>query len=143
MRKQTVKEGTSVPSNLVIYWSPDWRINSDELQWIVQKRGVVEKTGREYWTPKAYCQNLCRAIDVIVHREIRALSVSIPADPGCELILNLENRLDEWFERLLVTVRSGGGGGLAVSDIKGLPKVYATACDGRRSGKNLQQKVAE
>lgn len=109
MSQQTRKGGASAPSSLVIYWSPDWRINSDADQWILQKRGFSEKDQADFWMNKRYFRDLCRAIGYLVQREIRALPVEVPADPGCELILQLENRVDLWLQEFRQTALQGNG----------------------------------
>lgn len=136
------KESVSALSNLVIYWSPDWRISSDEHQWIVQQRGHYDKKANAYyWRPKGFFCNLCRAIGFIVQREIRALPVDIPADPGCELILKLENKLDRQLEGICQQLLGDKKGPLLVEDI--IKRKQRPSCTRRRrQGGNHKQRGA-
>ena len=136
------KESASVLSNLVIYWSEDWRINSDAVQWILQKRGFSEKSRADIWMNRAYYRDLCRAIGYLVQREIRALPVEIPADPGCELILKLENKIELWLEEFRRTVLQGDGSLIEVSDIKKVATSPVECDKARRGGKKQPKKVA-
>ena len=137
-------ESASVLSNLVIYWSQDWRISSDEHQWIVQQRGHFDKKANAYyWRPKGFFHDLCKAIGFIVQRQIRALPVDIPADPGCQLILELEDKLDQQLEALCQRLLGDAGSPVTVEDI-GKPKQSPSCTRGRRHrGRNEQREVAE
>ena len=128
--------------SLVIYWSPDWRINSDADQWILQKRGFSERNQTDIWMNKAYFRDLCRAIGYLVQRPNFALPVEIPADPGCELILNLENKFDLWLEGFRRTVLQGDGSLIEVSDIKKVATGTVECDKARRGGKKQQRQVA-
>ena len=136
------KESASALSNPVIYWSPDWRINSDADQWILQKRGFSKKDQTDIWMNKGYFRDLCRAIGYLVQRAIRALPVEVPADPGCELILKLENKVDLWLEEFRRTVLQGDGSLIEVSDIKKLATGSVECEKARRGGKKQQWQVA-
>ena len=142
MSRAKEKGGAVAPSGLVIHWGPDWRINSDADQWILQKRGFSEKSQADNWMNRAYYRDLCRAIGYLVQREIRALPVEIPADPGCELILNLENKIDLWLEGFRRTVLQGDGSLIEVSDIKKVATGSVECEKARRGGKEQQREVA-
>lgn len=115
-------------SNLTIFWSPDWRIASDEHQWIVQKRGHFDKKANAYyWRPKGFYHDLCKAIGFIVQRQIRALPVDIPADPGCQLILELENKVDQQLEALCLRLHGGAESSVTVADIADAFRPWAKA----------------
>ncbi len=133
------KESASVLSNLVIYWSPDWRLATDEHQWIVQQRGHFDKSANAYyWRPKGFFHDLCKAIGFIVQRQIRALPACIPADPGCELILELEDKLDQQLEALCQRLLGDAGSPVTVEDI-GKPKQSPSCTRGRREDGNKGQ----
>ena len=140
MEKTNRTEGASASSNLVIYWSPDWRISSDEHQWIVQQRGYFDKKANAYyWRPKGFFHDLCKAIGFIVQRQIRALPVDIPADPGCELILELENKLDRALEALRQRLQGGAESPVTVEDIRKL-KQSPSCTRGHREDANKPQR---
>ena len=144
MEKINRTEGASASSNLVICWSDDWRINSDQHQWIVQERGHFDKKANAYyWRNKAFFHDLCKAIGFIVQRQIRALPVDIPADPGCELILELEDKLDHGLEALCQRLLGDAGSPVTVEDI-GKPKQSPSCTRGRQQdGKKRRREVAE
>jgi len=96
---------------MIIWWNESWRINSDQHQWIVEKRAGSRKMkdGKESpnWKAKRFYCDLCRAIGWIVEQEIRALPVEAPADPACEMILQLENKVGTWITEFRVLVGDG------------------------------------
>ena len=47
---------------MIINLNKDWRIRSDPLQWIVEKRLHGAKTKRHEWKPKAYCNSFDSAV---------------------------------------------------------------------------------
>ena len=115
MSETVTKKDASAPSHLTLYWSPNWRISSDEHQWIVQQRGHFDKKANAYyWRSKAFFHDLCKAIGYIVQWQIRALPVDIPTDPGCELILELEDKLDHGLEALCQRLLGGAGSPVTV-----------------------------
>ena len=136
------KGRASAPSSLILRWGPDWRINSDADQWILQKRGFSKKDQADIWMNKGYFRDLCRAIGYLVQREIRALPVEIPAGPGCELILKLENKIDLWLEGFRRTVLQGDGSLIEVPDIKKVATGSVECEKARRGGKKRQHRVA-
>lgn len=133
--------GASAPSNLVIYWSEHWRISSDEHQWIVQQRGHFDKKANAYyWRSKAFFHDLCKAIGYIVQRQIRALPVDIPTDPGCQLILELEDKVDHGLEALCQRLLGGPSSPVTVEDIE-KPKQSPSCTRGRRQDAKKQQEI--
>ena len=142
MSPQTKRGGASVLSNLVIYWSEDWRIAADEHQWIVQHRGHFDKkTDAYYWRPKGFFHDLCKAVGFIVQRQIRALPVQIPADPGCQLILELENKVDQQLEAFCQRLHGGAESAVTVAGIKKLAQVPSCTRGHRQGSKQEQRQV--
>ena len=56
---------------MIITINPDWRVASDSLQWVVQKR--YQSKGEDHWQAKAFFGNLDRAIVECARRHIRIL----------------------------------------------------------------------
>ena len=69
----------------------DWRIDSDQYNWILQKRSIIQRTdnieniGKERWNNEGYFPTLPSAVRALVNQEIK-----IPAD-----VAGVLNRLDE------------------------------------------------
>lgn len=47
---------------MIINLNRDWRIRTDPLQWIVEKRLHGAKAKRHQWEPKAYCNTFDSAL---------------------------------------------------------------------------------
>ncbi len=56
---------------MIITINPDWRLASDPLQWILQKR--YRSKGEERWRALAFCGGLDRAICELSRRRILIL----------------------------------------------------------------------
>lgn len=62
----------------VIQINDDWRINSDQYNWILQKRAVVKDTdiveniGKENWLNMSYHPSLISAVKEIANQSIKA-----------------------------------------------------------------------
>lgn len=96
---------------MIIHWNEDWRINSDQHQWVIEQRAGFRK-GKDgakapNWKAREFHSDFCRAIGCMVRRDIRALPVEAPADPACQMILQLENQVDSWFKGFRVLVGDG------------------------------------
>ena len=47
---------------MIINLNTDWRIRSDPLQWIVEKRVHGAKAARYQWKPEAFCKSFDSAV---------------------------------------------------------------------------------
>ena len=56
---------------MIITINENWRLSSDPLQWVLQKR--YQSKGEDQWAAKAFFGNLDRAIVECVRRRIRIL----------------------------------------------------------------------
>ena len=140
---EDTKRTEDASSSLVIYWTPDWRISADEHQWIVQQRGHFDKSANAYyWRSKAFFHDLCKAIGFIVQRQIRALPVNIPADPGCRLILELEDKLDLQLEALCQRLQGGAESPVTVKDIRKLKQSPSCTRGRQQDAKKQQHRVS-
>ena len=79
---------------MIIYLNSQWRIRSDDLQWIVEnlpdpKSGTRRKAAR--WKAKAYLTTLDRAVVFSAERRIRLL----PMEVGAEALPRLCTALDQ------------------------------------------------
>ena len=90
---------------MIIYLNTQWRIRSDDLQWIVEhlpdpKSGTKRKVAR--WKAKAYLNTLDRAVVFSADRRIRLL----PMEVGAEALPRLCTALDQ----IKAEVREAVGG---------------------------------
>ena len=74
---------------MIITINPDWRLASDPLQWVLQKRKLVK--GEERWRALAFFGDLDRAICELARRRIRIL----PGVYGPEALQPLVTSLDQ------------------------------------------------
>lgn len=73
---------------MIIRINDDWRIASDPLQWIIQKRRTVK--GQEKWDSLAFFGDLDRAVLHLARRRVRLL----PGSYGPEALPVLCQALD-------------------------------------------------
>ena len=73
---------------MIITINDDWRLASDPLQWILQKR--YQAKGEEHWQAKAFFGRLDAALHELVRRRIRCLP---GAYPGSEALKPLSDAL--------------------------------------------------
>ena len=67
---------------MIISLTSDWRIRSDDLQWIVERLHVREsKSGGEYseWRAWGYFSTLAGAVNGCLEVQIRSLDMELPA----------------------------------------------------------------
>ena len=74
---------------MIITINPDWRLASDSLQWVLQKRKLVK--GEERWRSLAFFGDLDRAVCELARRRIRIL----PGVYGPEALKPLVTSLDQ------------------------------------------------
>ena len=68
---------------MIITLHPDWRIRSEPLQWIVDKRHVREvKSGGSYveWASWGYFSMFAGAVNDCVGAQVRSLDMELPAE---------------------------------------------------------------
>ena len=58
---------------MIITINPDWRLSSDPLQWILQKRSPNATANRNRWRPIGYFGRLDDAVVACSRRRIRIL----------------------------------------------------------------------
>ena len=63
---------------MIISLNPDWRIRSDDLQWIVERGSHGAKAGYRQWRARGYYSTLVGAVQGFVQSEIRALEGNYP-----------------------------------------------------------------
>ncbi len=73
---------------MIITINEDWRIASDPLQWILQKR--YQSKGEDHWRPVAFFGRLDGALQELHRRRIRCLP---GAYPGSEALRPLSDAL--------------------------------------------------
>ncbi len=73
---------------MIIQINPDWRLASDPLQWILQKR--YQSKGEDQWRPVAFFGRLDGALQELHRRRIRCLSGTYP---GSEALRPLSDAL--------------------------------------------------
>jgi hypothetical protein len=73
---------------MIIHLNHDWRIASDPLQWIIQKRRTVK--GQDKWDSLAFFGDLDRAVVHLARRRVRML----PGSYGPEALPVLCQALD-------------------------------------------------
>ncbi len=56
---------------MIITINDDWRLASDSLQWVLQKR--YQSKGEDQWQAKAFFGRLDAALQELVRRRIRCL----------------------------------------------------------------------
>ena len=74
---------------MIITINPDWRLASDPLQWMLQKRKPVK--GETLWRSVAYFRTLDTAIIALVRRRIRCMGGTY----GPEALQPLVSSLDQ------------------------------------------------
>lgn len=85
---------------MIISINPDWRIASDPLQWIVQKRRTVN--GRDKWDRLAFFRDLERAVLWLVRRRVRL----IEGEYGAEALIPLHQALDSIREDVQAALKT-------------------------------------
>ena len=85
---------------MIITINPDWRLASDPLQWILQKRKLVK--GEERWRSLAFFGDLDRAICELARRRIRIL----PGVYGPEALKPLVTSLDQLRDHIHAALAS-------------------------------------
>ncbi len=73
---------------MIITINPDWRLASDPLQWVLQKR--YQSKGEDHWRPVAFFGRLDGALQELHRRRIRCLSGTYP---GSEALTPLSDAL--------------------------------------------------
>ena len=73
---------------MIITINPDWRLASDSLQWVLQKR--YQSKGEEQWRPVAFFGRLDGVLQELHRRRIRCLP---GAYPGSEALRPLSDAL--------------------------------------------------
>ena len=88
---------------MIITLNPDWRIRSDPLQWIVDRRHVRKLgTSDEYaeWKPWGYFSTLAGAVNGCVGAQIRSLDMELPAGALTPLLAALSGMRENVNELL-------------------------------------------
>jgi hypothetical protein len=73
---------------MIITINDDWRLASDSLQWVLQRR--YQSKGEDQWQAKAFFGRLDAALQELVRRRIRCLP---GAYPGAEALRPLSHAL--------------------------------------------------
>ncbi len=73
---------------MIITINPDWRLASDPLQWVLQKR--YQSKGEDHWQAKAFFGRLDAALYELHRRRIRCLPGTYP---GSEALRPLSDAL--------------------------------------------------
>lgn len=63
---------------MIINLTNQWRISTDSLNYILEKKRIGEKgknAGQEIYTPVAYCSNIQNCINNVLEREIKSAEV--------------------------------------------------------------------
>ncbi len=86
---------------MIISLNPDWRIRSDDLQWIVE-RHYVRKQGKpdEYseWRSWGYFKTLAGAVNGALGAQVRSLDMELPAGalvPLLSALAGMRENVDE------------------------------------------------
>ncbi len=83
---------------MIIQLNPDWRLNSDKLNWILQHRSVVqegktkktENIGKSYWRNETYHGTIDSALMACAERMIRFEDVIVGPDELTDLLARLD-----------------------------------------------------
>ncbi len=86
---------------MIITINPDWRLASDPLQWVLQKR--YQSKGEDHWRPIAFFGRLDRALQELHRRRIRCLP---GAYPGSEALRPLSDALITAHEEITAALAS-------------------------------------
>jgi hypothetical protein len=94
---------------MLIRVNDNWRISTDEVQWILQRRRKAKKdTSAERWDSVGYFGSLALLFDIMTRRRIFAIDGEYPPE-ALELLANAltEIRLD--VQRALSRAQESGG----------------------------------
>ena len=86
---------------MIIQINPDWRVASDPLQWILQKR--YQSKGEDHWRPVAFFGRFEAALHELHRRRIRCLP---GAYPGSEALRPLSDALIRIQEEITAALES-------------------------------------
>ncbi len=78
---------------MIIQINADWRVCSDPLQWIVQRRTVVK--GEDKWNAKSFHHTLDHAVMWCAQRRIRAMGGEHPPETLNALCAALDSLRDD------------------------------------------------
>ncbi len=78
---------------MIITINEDWRLASDPLQWVLQKR--YQSKGEEQWRALAFFGNLDRAICELARRHIRCMGGTYGPEALQPLVTNLDQLRDD------------------------------------------------
>lgn len=81
-----------------IYFNKDWRICSDTLQWIVQKRRTVK--GKDKWDSLSYHNILDTAVYDLAENQIRYIEGDYPQD-AVEILWTALDRIQKDIRSML------------------------------------------
>jgi len=83
---------------VIVRINPDWRIESDPLQWIIQKRRTVK--GAERWSNVSYHRTLDSAVVQLAQRRVRMIGGEYPPEALPTLCHALDSLRDEISQAL-------------------------------------------
>lgn len=89
---------------MIVQINPDWRIESDPLQWIVQKRRFVQ--GAERWSNVGYHRTLDSAVVHLARRRVRMIGGEYPPEALPTLCHALDSLRDEIRQALDILATS-------------------------------------
>jgi hypothetical protein len=84
---------------MIIHLNPDWRIASDPLQWISQKRRAAN--GRDKWESKSFHGTLDSAVLWVAQHQIRLLG----GEYGPDALLPLCHAVDSLKAEILAALK--------------------------------------
>lgn len=83
---------------MIISLNPDWRIRSDPLQWIVEKRCHNAKAKYHQWEIKGYFNMLAGAVMSVLESQVRSIEGNYPwtaLEPLLDAISAMRERVSE------------------------------------------------
>ena len=101
---------------MIIRINADWRIESDPLQWIVQKRRFVK--GAERWTNVSYHLTLDSAVLSLASMRVRLIPGEYPPQALtslCQALDSLECEITQALSQTRDDSRPGKDSGIAAS----------------------------
>ncbi len=89
---------------MIITINPDWRLASDPLQWVMQKR--YQSKGEDQWRPVAFFGRLDGALQELHRRRIRCLSGTYPGSDALRSLSDALITVHEEITAALATFRT-------------------------------------
>ena len=87
---------------MIICLNADWRIDSDPLQWIIQRRRVVK--GEDRWQAVSFHRDFIGAVVRLVDGEVKV----IPGEYSSEDLIALLHALDCLKADVIAAIREAG-----------------------------------